>query len=169
MDLDKLYEMQKELDNYIWEKHGTLEKMSKEELLDNITLALQVEIAELANTTRCFKIWSTKGMMGKEIVLEELSDVLHFYLSIGNQLEMKWSSTWNSNQDRLDISKENTMTGIFKKINYWATRVYDKMTYQYVGEWIFVLVAKLNFTDQEVEQAYLKKHEENYRRQEEGY
>src|SRR5699024_6396859 len=89
MNLEKLYKMQEELDNHIWEKHGTLDKMSKEELLDNTILALLVEVGELANATRCFKHWSTKGTMDKEIVLDELADVLHFYLSIGNQIGYK--------------------------------------------------------------------------------
>lgn len=35
--------------------------------------------------------------------------------------------------------------------------------------WIKLLVEDLGFTDAEVEQAYFKKHEENYIRQEEGY
>ena len=82
---------------------------------------------------------------------------------------MKWSSTWNTRKERAEISQEQTLTDIFKKIYYWATRTYDEMTYQYLGEWITILAIKLGFTDEEVEQAYLKKHEENYKRQSEGY
>ena len=167
MNLDKLYKMQKELDSYIIKNRNII--MSEEELLENTILALLVEVGELANTTRCFKHWSTKGMMDKEVVLDELADVLHFYLSMGNQSEMEWSNTWNSKEERVEMSEEQTLTDIFKKIYYWSTRVYDVMTYQYVGEWIFVLAIKLGFTDEEVEQAYLKKHKENYRRQGEGY
>ena len=37
------------------------------------------------------------------------------------------------------------------------------------GKCIRVLGWGLGFTDEEVEQAYLKKHEENYKRQREGY
>ena len=100
MNLDKLYKMQKELDNYIIKNRNIV--MSEEELLDNTILALLVEIGELANTTRCFKHWSTKGMMEREVVLEELADVLHFYLSIGNQLKDRY----------LDIGMESGFVGL---------------------------------------------------------
>ena len=61
MNLDKLYKLQEELDNHIWNKYKILEKMTKEELLDNTILALLVEVGELANATRCFKHWSTRS------------------------------------------------------------------------------------------------------------
>ena len=79
MDLEKLYKMQEELDEYIIANRNIV--MSEEELLNNTILAFS-RGRELANTTRCFKHWSTKGMMEKDIVLDELADVLHFYLSI---------------------------------------------------------------------------------------
>ena len=44
MDFDKLYKIQEELNQHIWDKHGTLDKMSKEELLDSTILALLVEV-----------------------------------------------------------------------------------------------------------------------------
>ena len=88
MNLGKLYKMQEELDSYIWTKHRTLEKMTKEELLDNTILALLVEVGELANTTRCFKHWSTKGMMEKEVMLDELADVLIYCFQLAYSLNL---------------------------------------------------------------------------------
>ena len=167
MNLNKLYKMQDELDKHILEKHNI--KMSKEELLDSTILALLVEVGELANTTRCFKHWSTKGMMEKEIVLEELSDVWHFYLSIGNQLGYVLDNKFNTPKERMQCSKENEINKIFKAIYHWAITLEGHISYGYLGEWIKILAIKLGFTDKEVEQAYLKKHEENYRRESEGY
>lgn len=76
--------MQKELDEYI-QKQKT-QKMEPKELLVDTFLALQVEISELANATRCFKHWSCKPSEKKEVLLEEYADILHFFLSLGNQL-----------------------------------------------------------------------------------
>src|SRR5699024_4687703 len=133
MNLDKLYKLQEELDKTILENEvkRTGKGIDKDLLLSQTILALQVEVAELANETRCFKHWSTKGPNDKEPIfcelcdgtgdmnyhmlveaaesnmkhkyiecedcggkgrigyknpiLEELADVWHFYLSLGNQ------------------------------------------------------------------------------------
>ena len=160
MNLDKLYKMQAELDKHILEKHNI--KMSKEELLDNTILALLVEVGELANTTRCFKHWSKKGMMEKEFVLDELADVIHFYLSIGNQQGHIW--------EYLDFGLKNSgLIKEFQKLYFWASRKIDYMAYQEIGDKIYNISKELGFTGKEVESAYLLKHEENYKRQREGY
>lgn len=110
MEIKELYELQRKLDTTILDKFKL--PMTSKELLANTLLALQVEVSELANATRCFKHWSVKGAENKERLLDEYADILHFFLSIGNQL---------------------------------------------------------GFSPEEVEQAYLKKNGENYRRQREGY
>lgn len=82
LTLSELYSMQKALDDYILRD----KQISKRELLTNTLLALVVEVSELANATRSFKHWSNKGAMDREVLLEEYSDCLHFFLSLGNQL-----------------------------------------------------------------------------------
>ena len=173
MDLNKLYEKQAELDKHILEKHNI--KMSKEELLDNTTLALLVELGELANTTRCFKHWSTKGSMAKDIILDELADVWHFYLSIGNQISKFLTPLTIIETHHLlgkpDYNMIDTFLGIY---NNTSVLVYGDpkgrgKTYGATGLLLLHLADLLGFTDKEVEQAYLKKHEENYKRQREGY
>jgi dimeric dUTPase (all-alpha-NTP-PPase superfamily) len=110
MELKNFYEMQKKLDDYIQSRK--LSKPSEKELLTDTLLALQVEVSELANATRCFKHWSKKGPMDRDTILDEYADIMHFFLSVGNQLE---------------------------------------------------------FTPEEVEQAYIQKNKINYQRQKEGY
>lgn len=56
MILEKLYEMQKKLDAKIIKEKG----LEGKDLLPNTVLALQVEIAELANEWRGFKHWSDR-------------------------------------------------------------------------------------------------------------
>ena len=171
MNLNKLYDKQAKLDKHILEKHNI--KMSKEELLDNTVLALLVEVSELANTTRCFKHWSTKGMMNEDIILDEYSDCFHFYLSIGNQIG--YSQTTFYEVEKRIYGKE-CLEWMFIRLYYWIVKFdtfheysgsQDIDAYLKIGNWLKKISDTLNFTDEE--QAYLKKHEENYKRQREGY
>ncbi|MCY8807554.1 dUTP diphosphatase [Bacillus atrophaeus] len=54
MNLQKMFEMQKVLDDRIIEEKG----LQGQDLLPNLILALQVELAECANEWRSFKHWS---------------------------------------------------------------------------------------------------------------
>src|SRR5690606_3790379 len=54
MNLAHLFDIQRELDQHIVEKHG----LQNEDLLPKKILALQVELGELANEWRGFKFWS---------------------------------------------------------------------------------------------------------------
>lgn len=113
MELKQLLQMQKELDDYIVKSStGELLPGDSDCFLTDRILALQVEVSEFANASRCFKYWSKKKAEPKERLLDEYVDILHFWLSIGNIMK---------------------------------------------------------FTPEEIAQAYLKKNEENYKRQEEGY
>lgn len=107
LTLQEMYEMQKQLDARIIREKG----LEGQDLLPNTVLALQVEIAELANEWRGFKHWSNdreprtrvkdclgcsgcKSSEGCEIcgganpLLEEYVDCLHFFLSIARQLDL---------------------------------------------------------------------------------
>lgn len=55
MNLQKLFEIQKELDEHVEEKHPREEGEGR---LSKKILALQVELAECAQESRCFKFWS---------------------------------------------------------------------------------------------------------------
>lgn len=175
MNLDNLYKLQQNLDRHIIAMNKV--EMDKEELLDNTILALLVEVGELANTTRCFKHWSKKGMMEKEVILDELADVIHFYLSIGNQIEVKTPIKYFTEYKMEKESIEN-LTECFNYLFWSISRLdatdisikyYNKDVSYRVAQLLGRLIELMNFTLEEVEQAYLKKHEENYRRQREGY
>ena len=55
MDIQKLYDMQRVLDQHILDKH---EELKEQDNLDWKVLALQVELGECANEWRGFKKWS---------------------------------------------------------------------------------------------------------------
>lgn len=106
MNISDLYQMQKQLDARIIAEKG----LEGVDLLPNTVLALQVEIAELANEWRGFKHWSNdrkprteaniieQTAAGGQIynivvgtrnpLLEEYVDCLHFFLSIARQLDL---------------------------------------------------------------------------------
>lgn len=178
MNLEKLYKMQEELDNHIlgneYDRTGKLP--DKFILLDQTILALLVEIGELANATRCFKHWSTKGPMKDEVIIDELADVWHFYLSIGNQLGIRLDEELIIANEEIWECLNSGKTNSFINLYIMASEVgvlgnEDTTIRNYIefGVLLLGLGELLGFTDEEVEQAYLKKHEENYKRQREGY
>ena len=81
MKLTKLFTMQEELDSFIQKNRDT-----NDDVFQAKGLALLVELAELANETRSFKFWSTKGPSDNEVILEEYVDSIHFLLSLGINL-----------------------------------------------------------------------------------
>lgn len=173
MDLEKLYKMQKELDVHILEniKNREGKEIDELKLLHNTVLALQVEVAELANATRCFKHWSIKGSEKRETLLEELSDIWHFYLSIGNQLGYQMGDIYEYYSfDGVKKDYVNDTVLAFVRLMATVNKMPDNLNcYTVYGHRLSKLGELMGFTDAEIEQAYLIKHEENYRRQREGY
>lgn len=89
LDIQRLLDMQKELGDTLIENQHKREinnPIGGNTLLMATLLGLGVEVAELAQATRCFKYWSTKGPESKERILEEYADVLHMMLCFANQM-----------------------------------------------------------------------------------
>jgi dimeric dUTPase (all-alpha-NTP-PPase superfamily) len=198
MNLNNLFQIQKELDQKIVEKHN----LQGQDLLPEKILALQVELAELANEWRGFKFWSKDQEPVTEMVcltcdgvyfmrrhhedgdymeecncnqgntnplLEEYVDCLHFILSIGNDLG--FNTTFKPS-----LVKEYTTLEYFEvtfvKISEFVVHQGRKQKEFYYGEVFshFLGLGKsLGFTWGEVEQAYLDKNKVNHARQESGY
>lgn len=161
MDISELYEIQKKLDDRICMEHG-LEGMN---LVPAKILALQVELGELANETRCFKFWSNKGPSPKESVLEEYVDCLHFILSIG--LESGFTGI-----DPAKINNTDNLVGQFQDIFARITAFqHEPMlnNYEKLFNYFLLLGRKLDFTEDEIYFAYLEKNKINHQRQDEGY
>jgi dimeric dUTPase (all-alpha-NTP-PPase superfamily) len=112
MNLQKLFELQCQLDAHIEQEHP---RQPGEDRLAKKILALQVELGELANCWRGFKYWSYNqephtlaydecpcgtdygscdeygcedGLLAYNPLLEEFADGFHFLLSIGNDINM---------------------------------------------------------------------------------
>lgn len=161
MKLDTLFDMQRALDAYIKENHQPADTFRER------GLALLVELSELANETRCFKFWSTKGPSAEEVILEEYVDSIHFLLSLGiekgfDDLE-EWPVSENGEQD---------LTGLFLRTGQAIYQFLDDLSLQsYKIIWMYYgeLANKLGYTEEQIIQAYIDKNEENYARQRNGY
>lgn len=182
MNLSKLFEMQRELDEYIEREHP---RKPKEDRLAKKILALLVELGELANEWRGFKFWSydqkprTKvhktytSVLGIEKnysnpLLEEYVDCLHFILSIGLELDIPEIYGTETKWDELtsvetDITQQFLL--VFENVN----------TLVHVIDWLnlfadfYILGELLGFTWEQIEQAYIRKNQINHDRQNNSY
>ena len=161
MKLEKLFKMQKELDDRIIKQHG----LENKNLLPGTILALQVELAELANEWQGFKHWKVNPQP-KPKMLEEYVDGLHFILSIGNELNFVHVCKDLKPIKNKSIIEQfifiNTKVGILLTLHSIPNYLHIVQSFIGLGE-------MLGFTWQEIEQAYLEKNKVNHLRQTEGY
>ena len=161
MNLQNLFEMQKALDTFIEKTQRVEHDVFKEK-----GLALMVELAELANETRCFKFWSKKGPSEKEILLEEYVDSIHFILSLGLLTGFTSIEKWPV------VEKKRDLTEVFLLTQEAILSFVDNPTedsYLAIWQCYGVIADRLGFSFDEIVRAYLEKNEENYKRQRTGY
>ncbi|WMJ80146.1 dUTP diphosphatase [Clostridium sp. MB40-C1] len=161
MNFNKLFELQRNLDQRI----NTEKNLQNKSLFSKKVLALQVEVSELANETRCFKFWSNKGPSEKDVILEEYVDCLHFILSLG--LEKNYE-----NLELIIRHEHHDLTeaflNIYIDINDFVVCT-SKDNYKTLFEDFLSLGRTLNFSSDEIETAYYKKNNLNHKRQDTGY
>lgn len=161
MKLHQLFEMQRALDTYIQKNHQTNETFKER------GLALIVELSELANETRCFKFWSTKGPSANDVILEEYVDSIHFLLSLGIEKNFDGLEEWPAGE-----STDQNLTQLFIQTGRSIYTFLDSLTFEdYKNIWVNygALANTLGFTEDQIIQAYIDKNEENYARQRSGY
>ncbi|WIT27498.1 dUTP diphosphatase [Bacillus subtilis] len=190
MNLQKMFEMQKALDERIIKEKG----LEGQDLLPNLILALQVELAECANEWRGFKHWSNdrepricvidkKGQNAKEYyknpLLEEYVDCLHFILSIGNRIGYSNKNTkkleGGTLRSNLDVADQvGVFSDVFEAIamvneDISLSRLGPKASYAILFRRFNSLGKMLGFTPEQIEAAYMDKNAVNHQRQQEGY
>ncbi|MCY6372078.1 dUTP diphosphatase [Clostridium ganghwense] len=164
MNLSKLFQLQQTLDKRIINEHDLHDKS----LFSKKVLALQVEVSELANETRCFKFWSNKGPSNRDTILEEYVDCLHFILSLG--LEKNYQDIQLSFRDDYNDLNDLTETfiNVYIDINDFVVCT-SKDNYKTLFEDFLCLGKSLGFTAKDIENAYLQKNNVNHKRQDIGY
>lgn len=161
MDWNELFSMQKQLDKYIVSNHP----LAGKDIFREKYLALLVELGELANETRCFKFWSTKPRNEKSIILEEYVDGVHFILSLGLDKGYGYES-------KTIETPKHTESEQFNEV-FEACVLFQKEPTAFNYENLFTkflqLGDMLGFTEHDIQNAYYKKNEINYERQNQGY
>jgi dimeric dUTPase (all-alpha-NTP-PPase superfamily) len=159
VNLRELLKKQEELDGIILERAGI-----KKYPYESMKLALLVELGELANEVQSFKHWKQHKEINREKILEEFADCLHLALSLENQLNQTSDEILDNTKSMHSIKRDN------KEINEAFLLVYKFVLQGYsILLSIIGLGLSLEITLEEMEQAYLKKHETNIKRQQKGY
>ncbi len=186
MNLKKLFDMQKKLDEKILERFPHLRN---EDLLPKKILALQVELGELCNCWRGFKFWSKNqepntreyltnyteqdsvlgpGAIWKNPLLEEFVDCLHFALSVGLEIGYKTLTEIEFPQfSRRANNKEIIDT--FYRLFFLNSLMLEDDCYKELFRELLVLGAEIGFSWEQIEEAYKSKNRTNHQRQVEGY
>lgn len=163
MQLEKLFKMQRGLDQHIEEKHG----LQNEDLFDRKVLALLVELGELANETRCFKFWSVKPSSEKSVVLEEYVDGVHFILSLGIECEFQ-NLDFILDLEPSTVSTTEQFLFIYQKVNEFKESK-NEFDFKTLLQSYLQLGSLLGISYEEMEKAYFTKNEVNYQRQQNNY
>ena len=161
IDLAKLYIKQAELDQRIADNHHITYQTTRERRI----LALLVEIGEFANATRCFKYWSNKASESQDIVLDEYVDGLHFFLSLGIDINVtKKNYRYTKKADNLtnQVLETYRLAALFYKKQ-------DEKSYIKAFQAFINIVPLLKVRWSTIEKAYYKKLGENYSRQDNNY
>ncbi len=153
----ELLKMQRKLDDYIGDsKNINIEKNKIERVI-----ALQVEFNELLGELPfLFKYWSNKTTDWDK-ALEEYVDGLHFLLSIANDLGIK--------DYEYKQPKTYDLRVLVLGINNMISRLPQSKDFQQLMDHYWLFGQQLNFTEDEIVQAYYSKNEVNHARQVEGY
>lgn len=161
IDLTPLYVQQAELDKTIAVNHH----ITYDSTRISRTLALLVEMGELCNETRCFKYWSNKGPSSKEIILEEYADALHFFLSLGIDLNIK-NKVFKIDSSSIPINEQflNIYSSIIEFVHNRDELHYNNAFTQFLN-----LGMSLGYSHDEIFKSYLKKLDTNYKRQKNNY
>lgn len=161
VNLQQLFTMQKELDAFIEKTQGIDFDVFREK-----TLALLVELGELANETRCFKFWSTKGPSEDAVILEEFVDSVHFLLSLGIMKGFNDLTEWPTD------ARDASLTELFLQTQQ-AIIVFGNEpeceNYEEIWKCYGAIARTLQFDAQQIIDAYISKNEKNYERQRTGY
>lgn len=161
MNLVKVYELQKKLDQHILEKHnivpGEFHTMNKR-------TNFRTELGELANELpEYFKHWSIKKNGSREDIGEEWADCLAFLISIGNDRNYTSFVETTYTEEYTAYPVQLLMDELF------SCYVNCSASFQRGLNLLFELGHKLGFTDNELIRLYTEKNAKNWRRQAEGY
>ncbi|MCF6164910.1 hypothetical protein LROSL1_1108 [Furfurilactobacillus rossiae] len=153
---------------------------SREDSLQNAYLALDVELAEIANTSEWFKVWKTHrgksnpGQTSHQTLLEEYVDALDFFLLIFHK--QQWTHLTVLTPDELTKLTKGPDLNLTKTYLAINSMILSSLKEHRQGDfghaWHLFLTMGLRgfgFTQDEIQEAYQAKREKNLKRQANGY
>lgn len=161
INIDRILELQKQLDNNIHTKHN----INPKEVFEKRRLALIVEICEMINVNRCFKFWSLKKDYDKQVLGDEFVDCLHFILSIS--LHFNLDQTEYEIKDVVYDDNELTLKVLY--LISLAGKIESKEDCKKFIIQLFELAFTFGFTAQDIIDFYIKKNQVNFKRQQDNY
>jgi dimeric dUTPase (all-alpha-NTP-PPase superfamily) len=162
LNIKDLYPIQTQLDDRIFKTHGTSRLATHRDRM----LALLVELAELANETRCFKFWSLKPASASDVIGQEYVDGIHFLLSLGIDLGSPFDVI---EQKQVEYEHLTDYFIAFVQAIMTLKDDFTKHQYQHAFSLYLALGAKLGFDAQTITEHYLMKNKMNHQRQDEQY
>lgn len=161
INIDRILELQKQLDNNIHTKHN----INPKEVFEKRRLALIVEVCEMINVNRCFKFWSLKKDYEKQVLGDEFVDCLHFILSIS--LHFNLDQTEYEIKDVVYDDNELTLKVLY--LISLAGKIESKDDCKKFIIQLFELAFTFGFTAQDIIDFYIKKNQVNFKRQQDNY
>lgn len=151
MELKTLYKLQKKLDERV--------DYTNEDQFLILKTSLRVEISEMLNEWRVFKVWSKDREPRKGKLLEEYVDGLHFILSLGIYLKIEPSEATGTVPNNWSILQQ--VEHIHKLISKQPPIYYG---YKELLKFYLGLGKMLGFSDEDIVQAYMDKNKKNHER-----
>lgn len=174
LNLQGMFDLQASLDAGIKKKHP--ENYDSPDYMMNKFYALKNEINEAWNDSQSFKMWSTKYKQPKESFLEEMIDVLHFWLSSCLDMELNRITFNGMPMFRIfeggDLDNNYLFMRMDKRVNQLIEDDLSNDLESVITDIMncFLSVIYLNgFSWTDVVQAYSEKNRENIERQMNGY
>ncbi|WP_324672539.1 dUTP diphosphatase [Mycoplasma sp. 888] len=165
MNLIKIFEMQKELDNKIREKSLSLNPtFNKEDFIVQKTLALLIEAAEYVNEVQSFKYWKLQKNVNKLAVTEEFADLIHFLVNFAYKFDVLPEIEPKIINQDINIQFQHlfiSLANIMKKVN--------KSNIEYAFQVALGSFVMLGFTYEDLYDAYVLKNQKNYDRIKNNY
>ena len=159
--INEIREMQRELDERILSGLG----IEPKEIALEKHLALKTELFELINEIESFKWW--KKNKGKEHILEEGCDVLHFLLSLANDNEIEFIDV-DTNTDMIDMEM-NELLGIMDSLTLDMFIEKDYTGLNFLLKLLSIVLHKKGYNANDLYNAYISKNKVNHERQDNNY
>lgn len=163
--IKEIWEMQKSLDEYIRKNNDI---PMEQDLIKEKYLAIKTELFEFVNEIESFKYW--KKNKGKDHILEEACDMLHFLFSIAIDTEVKIEQNKKiiefMNVDNYELNELLIMTDDILTEAFF-TGGWESLN----GILVFlsIILEKCNYTTDDLYEEYVRKNKVNVERQQNNY